>query len=64
MTIWALVVGWLVFMGFMGPWLISAKSTEAVVLGFVIWGALGAYTYKVVKAKFNKQETVKQEEIK
>lgn len=43
----ALLVWWLVLLGLVGPFLISAESTIAVVAGFILIGvtAYGTYRY-------------------
>lgn len=44
----AIFVYWLILLGLVAPWLISAPSTIAVILGFVILGVSAYATYRVV----------------
>lgn len=41
----ALAAAWAIYLGFIGPWLISEPSTVAVLLGVVVALALAAATY-------------------
>ena len=46
---WLLVLAWVLIVGFIGPWLISAPSWIAVSLGFALLIGLVAFTFKRIK---------------
>lgn len=46
---WVLVAAWAIYIALLGPWLVSAASNIAVVLGLVILIGLIVVTVKRVK---------------
>jgi hypothetical protein len=55
LTIIAIVLWWAFLLGFGGPFLVSAASTEAVLLGFALLLISGYLTYRYVRSHFHKE---------
>ena len=47
---WLLIAAWTAYIGFVGPWLISAASSIAVGLGFALLIGLVVFTAKRLKS--------------
>jgi hypothetical protein len=52
---WLAIAAWTAYIGFVGPWLISAPSWIAVGLGFAILIALVFFTSKVVMKRWENE---------
>ena len=46
---WLLALCLLVYVGFVGPQLISATSTFAVIVGLLLLGLLAAWSYRMLR---------------
>jgi len=50
-----IILWWVVLFGFVGPFLISAESTIAVLLGFALIGVSAYTTYRLIRRNFTKR---------
>lgn len=53
----ALWVYWLLLLGLVAPWLVSAPSTLAVFAGFALLGGSAYATYRLIRGALTKKET-------
>lgn len=60
-AILALIIGWLLLIGFIGPWLLSAESDIAVTGGVIAILAAAYGTYRFVKSKLTSEGEAKNE---
>jgi hypothetical protein len=47
----ALIAAWIVYLAIVGPFLISARDTLLVLLGFGAFGALSYATYRAITSR-------------
>lgn len=45
---------WLILVGFVAPWLVSAESTIAVIIGFALLIGSAYATYRIIRKEVNK----------
>lgn len=53
---WLLLLCLLLYIGFIGPQLISATNTLAVVIGLILFGLLAAWSYRFMRRFLSHKE--------
>lgn len=53
---WLLALCLLLYVGFVGPQLISATNTPAVIVGLIVLGLLAAWSYRLLRRLLRHKE--------